>query len=299
MSGVIKIITAMCIWGSLGVFVKNISLESFELAFLRAVIASIIVGGVYFIKSKEKNNSKKDLDEEMKINPNRNKLILILSGILIGFNWVLLFQSYNYTTISNATLGYYFAPVIVVLLSPIIFKEKFTLKIGLSVFAAMGGLFLILNTQAGSSIGEFNHLKGISIALGAACLYATVMILNKYIQGVGDYERTFVQLFSAAIVLLPFVIYRNNLIINDIKSLAFIIILGVIHTGVAYVLYFSAIKDIKAQTAALLSYVDPVSAIFFSVAFLGEPLSILQVVGGGIILISAYIAQKQPQKATT
>ncbi|MGL5313950.1 MAG: DMT family transporter [Peptostreptococcaceae bacterium] len=299
MSGVIKIIIAMCIWGSLGVFVKNISLESFEVAFLRAVIATVIVGVVYFIKSKEEKDKIKYSDEDVNKKSKKNIIILIVSGILIGFNWVLLFKSYNYTTISNATLGYYFAPVMVVFLSPIILKERFTLKVGLSVIAAMLGLFLILNSQTGTSIGEFNHIKGITIALCAAGLYASVMLLNKYIQGIGDYERTFIQLFSAAVVLLPFIIYRNCLRIIDVKSLVFILILGIVHTGIAYCLYFSAIKDIKAQTAALLSYIDPVSAIFFSVVFLGEPLSVMQVIGGAIILSSAYIAQKSPQKATT
>ncbi|MGL6104977.1 DMT family transporter [Romboutsia sp.] len=287
MSGVLKIIVAMCIWGSLGVFVKNISLESFEIAFLRAVIASVVVGAIVLIK-----NNKKEVDNEEQKYSKKSFSILILSGVLIGFNWVLLFQSYEYTTISNATLSYYFAPVIVVFLSPFILKEKFTLKVGVSVISAMLGLFLIVNSQSSAAIGNFNHAKGISIALGAACLYATVVMLNKYIQDIDDYERTFIQLFSAAIVLLPFIIYRNDLVIKDSKSLILILILGVVHTGVAYCLYFSAIKEIKAQTTALLSYTDPVSAIFFSVVFLSEPLSIMQIIGGSIILISAFIAER-------
>lgn len=299
MSGIIKIITAMFIWGSLGVFVKNISLESFEIAFLRAAIATIVVGTVHFINRKKEVEYVENLETENHKKSNKNIIILIISGILIGFNWVLLFQSYKYTTISNSTLGYYFAPIIVALLSPILLKEKFTLKLSLSVIAAMVGLFLVLNSQVGNSMGDYNHIKGIIIALCAACLYATVMMLNKYIQGVSDYERTFIQLLSAGLVLLPFIIYRNCLIISDIKSLLFIIILGVLHTGIAYCLYFSAIRDINAQSAALLSYIDPVSSIFFSVIFLGEVLSIWQIIGGSVILLAAFIGEKQPQKATT
>lgn len=288
MSGVVKIIVAMCIWGSLGVFVKNISLQPFEIAFLRAVIASVIVGIVFFIK----NNKNKELEKEKEKYHKKSFLILILSGVLIGFNWVFLFQSYKYTTVSNATLSYYFAPVLVVFLSPIILKEKLTPKVGISVILAMIGLFLIVNSQSGISVGNFNHFKGISIALVAACLYATVVMLNKYIQDIDDYERTFIQLFSAAIVLLPFIIYRHNLVIKDLKSLIFILILGIVHTGLAYCLYFSSIKEIKTQTTALLSYIDPVSAIFFSVIFLSEPLSIMQIVGGIIILASAFMGDK-------
>lgn len=292
MSGVVKIILAMCIWGSLGVFVKNISLESFEIAFLRAVIASIIVGIILFIKSKKHKNINKKEKEFNK----RNFLILISSGVLIGFNWVLLFQSYKYTTVSNATLSYYFAPVLVVFLSPIILKEKLTCKVGMSIICAMLGLFLIVNNQSQISIGNFQHLKGITIALGAAFLYAIIVIMNKYIQGIDDYERTFIQLFTSAIVLLPFIIYRNNLYIKDLKSLVLIIILGVIHTGLAYCLYFSAIKEIKVKTTALLSYIDPTSSIFFSVVFLSEPLSIIQIIGGIIILGSAFIGDKSDKE---
>ncbi len=297
MSSVIKLVIAMCIWGSLGVFVKNISLESFEIAFLRATIASAFVGGVFFINSKK---TLKTIQKEYKDNKANNlkyMLILILSGVLIGFNWVLLFKSYEYTTVSNGTLSYYFAPVIVVFLSPIVLKEKFTLKTGISVICAMFGLYLILNTSSSSLIDtNYNHTKGILMGLSAASLYATVMLLNRYIQVFSDYKRTFIQLISASFVLLPFIIYRDKLVINDMKTLILIIVLGIIHTGVAYLLYFSSIKEIKSQTTALLSYIDPVSSIFFSVVFLQEALSINQVIGGSIILISAYIAQKPPKK---
>lgn len=295
MNGVVKLIIAMCIWGSLGIFVKNIELASFEIAFLRAVIASVIVGGIVLVKN---NNNKKDEEVEIEENKFSKKsfLILVLSGILIGFNWVFLFKSYEYTTISNATISYYFAPVIVVFLSPFVLKEKFTLRVGISVIAAMVGLFLIVSSQASYDIGNFNHVKGISIGLLAACFYALVVMLNKYIQDIDDYERTFIQLFSAAIVLLPFIIYRNSLFVQDFKSLMLIFILGSVHTGLAYCLYFSAIKEIKAQTTALLSYTDPVSAIFFSVVFLSEPLSITQAIGGSIILLSALIAERAPKE---
>jgi drug/metabolite transporter (DMT)-like permease len=211
----------------------------------------------------------------------------------MGLNWVLLFESYKYITVANATLTYYFAPVIVVFLSPIVLKEKFTYKSALSVIAAMFGLCLILNSNTSDTIQGLNQTKGIIIALGAAALYAAIIILNKYIQDFSDYERTFIQLFSSALVLLPFVIYRGCLKINDIKSVVLIIILGIVHTGVTYFLYFSAIKKLKAQTTALLSYIDPISSIFFSLIFLSESLSIWQVVGGSIILMSTLIGKSK------
>lgn len=295
MRPVIKLVSAMVIWGSLGVFVKNIKLESFEIAFLRAVIASILLGIIFIIKSKKENKQRKYFKEYLIKENKKQIIILILCGISLGFNWVLLFQSYRYTTVSNATIAYYFAPVIVLFLSPIILKEKFTIRNTLSVGSAIIGLIMILSNHLNITSNGYNHGKGIMLALAAAFLYASIIIFNKYIQEFEDYERTFLQLFTASVVLLPFIIYRNMIMISDIKSLIFILIIGVVHTTIAYCLYFSAIKDINTQSAAILGYIDPVSAIVFSVIFLSELLSILQIIGGGIILISAYVSNK-PQK---
>ena len=318
MGSVIKLITAMCIWGSLGIFVKNISLESVEIAFLRAIIASIMIGIICYIKSckdRKINKLKHKLENEIDINENINKestqnehnvfnkisnkkslITLILSGILIGFNWVFLFKSYEYTTVSNSTLSYYFAPIIVILISPIILKEKLTLKSILSVLAAMFGLILILNSQQNSQTEGFNHIKGIAYGLMGAFSYACAIIINKYIKESDDYKRTFIQLFTAGMVLLPFIIYRDKLILVDIKSLINILILGSVHTCIAYTLYFSSIKDLSTQTIALLSYVDPVSSIIFSALFLKEPLFILQIIGGIIILSSTFIGQMKSKE---
>ena len=263
MNSVLKLVIDMTIWGSIGVFVRNISLQSFEVAFLRATIASVFVGIIFFIKLKKEKKNNLNTEEKENKYSKKNLLTLILSGIFMGLNWVLLFESYKYTTVANATLIYYFAPVIVVFLSSIVLKEKFTYKSSLSVITAMFGLCLILNSNISDTIQALNQTKGIIIALGAAALYAAVIILNKYIQDFSDYERTFIQLFSSTLVLLPFIIYRGCLKINDVKSLVLIIILGIVHTGVTYFLYFSAIKKLKVETTALLSYVDPISPIFF------------------------------------
>ena len=166
------------------------------------------------------------------------------------------------------------------------------------MLAALCGLFIILNNQLGHSSENFNHIRGIIMGLIAACFYASIVMLNRYIQDFNDYKRTFIQLFTASVVLLPFIIYRDMLVITEIKIFGLIILLGIVHTGLAYCLYFSAIKNLKVKTTALLSYIDPISSIVFSVIFLSESLSIYQVIGGSIILISAFLGQeKQKQEA--
>lgn len=286
MNSSFKIIIAMIIWGSLGIFVKNINLPSMEIAFLRAVIASIIYIIYNIFAKKAKSNSY-----------SRNNLILlIVSGIAIGFNWVLLFQSYKFTTISNSTLSYYFAPVFVVLLSPVVLKEKLTSKKLFAITGAMLGLFLILSSQSTASSTAYNHIKGLSYGLAAAALYASVMLLNNYIKGISGFERTIIQLSASALVLLPFVIFRGEMHIDSPKSLIFILILGIVHTAVPYLLYFSALKDINVQNAAVLSYLDPISALILGTMFLNEPIGMWQIIGGALVLISAFVAENSRSK---
>ncbi|MCT8978111.1 DMT family transporter [Clostridium sp. CX1] len=297
MSAMFKVILSMAIWGSIGLFVKNIDLPSIETVFLRATIASIflIVYG-FTRKSISKSSSIENSLESQSINKNddRKKIyILIASGITMAFNWMLLFQSYKYTTISNATLSYYFAPVFVILLSPFILKEKFTKSKFFAVAGAMLGLFLILNNQGVTSSANYNHIKGIIFGLMAAVFYASVVLLNKYIKGLSGYEMTVVQISTAAIVLLPIIIYRNNLHISGLKSLIFILIVGIVHTGIPYLLYFSAMKDLKAQSIAVVSYIDPISAVIFGFVFLKETMTVFQVIGGLLILFSTFFGSKE------
>lgn len=286
MNSSLKIVIAMIIWGSIGIFVKNINLPSMETAFLRAAIASgiYIIYNLFARKAKLIRYSKKNL------------ILLTASGITMGFNWLLLFQSYKFTTISNSTLSYYFAPVFVVLLSPIVLKEKLTLKKLIAIIGAMLGLFLVLSSQSTASNVSYDHIKGISYGLAAATLYASVMLFNNYIKDLSGFERTIIQLFSSALVLLPFVISRGELHIVGSKSLIFIVILGVIHTAVPYLLYFSALKDINIQNAAVLSYLDPISALIFGTLFLHEPMGMMQVLGGIFILLSTFMAQNNKSK---
>lgn len=303
MNSTLKVLLAVLLWGSLGVFVKNISLGPVEISFFRGAIGTVFLCGVFLFKkymkkseNREDANIDKTKDEfsEKNINSKKNTIILVISGMIIGLNWAFLFNSYNYITVSNATIVYYLAPVIVVVMSPIFLKEKLTIKRVLAVVFSMFGLILIVNTQTPSSFNN-DLVRGILNAFLAAILYASVIILNKFIVGIDDYKRTFIQLLMASLVLLPLVIYRNQVVFEDFKSVIFMLILGILHTGVAYCLYFSAIKDLKAQSIAILGYIDPASSIVFSIVLLREPFSIWQLFGGIIILVSAYIAEKKPK----
>ncbi|MBU3110256.1 DMT family transporter [Clostridium lacusfryxellense] len=283
MKNKIKIISSMFIFGSIGIFVKNINLPSIEIAFLRALIGSLFLLCAGFMM-KHKLSIK--LIKE-------NILILTLSGVALGLNWILLFQAYKYTTVSNSTLSYYFAPIFVIMLAPVILKEKLTLIKILCVIVAMSGLFLIVSVGGDNITDSSNHLLGITYGLCAAVLYASIILMNKFIKDLSGFESTLIQLAIATLVLLPIIIYRGNIHVSKISSVAwiFILIVGVLHTGISYLMYFSSIQELKGQSIAILSYIDPISAVILASIFLGETITLIKIIGGVLILGSTFLSE--------
>lgn len=279
-----KIITAMVIWGTIGIFVRNIKLSSIEIAFFRACLGS---GFLILISLINRDKIDKKLLKE-------NLLVLSVSGLALGINWIALFQAMKFTTISNATLSYYFAPVFITIFSAIIFKEKMTWKNIICLAGAILGLGLIVKSGDGENVNGYNHLKGILYGLSGAVLYATIVMLNKYIKGLSGFQATLIQLFVAALVLIPMVSGKNsiNFLAMDTKTWVFILILGIVHTGIAYLLYFPSIKDVRSQSIAMLSYLDPIVAILMSFVFLGESMGVAQIIGGVLILSTSYINER-------
>lgn len=273
-------ILAMLIFGSIGLFAKNIALSAGQVALVRGIIGSVFLL-IACPLMKQKLSWKA-------IRP--NLLLLILSGTAIGFNWILMFEAYTYTTIANATLSYYFAPVFVMFLSPFILKERLTATKTACIFGAILGMFLIVGIGGGE--GK-NHIIGISYGLSAAVLYASVVIMNKFLKGLSGIETTIIQLGSASIVLLPYVLLTEQIQLFQIdqKSLLFLITLGVVHTGLGYLLYFTAMRKLKGQTIAVFSYTDPISAILMSSIFLQEQLTLLQIFGGVLILGATFLSE--------
>lgn len=288
MKGRFKLVTAMLIFGSIGVFVKHINLSSSEIAFLRGVIGcSFLIGVGFWAKQRPSFTSIKE-----------NGKLLILSGTAIGLNWIFLFQAYRYTTIAIATLSYYFAPIFVMILAPFVLKEKLTyIKVG-CILTAMIGLFLIVNPD-GNVGGVYNQAIGIFYGLSAAILYAGVILMNKFIKNLPDQETTIIQLLVASLILFPYILIKDNINFSSLTlySGLMILILGIFHTGIAYYLYFSAVKELKGQTIAVLSYIDPISAVIFAAIFLGENMSLIQIAGGVLILSSTFLSERLERTA--
>ena len=273
-SAKIMLSVSMIIFGTLGVFTRNIGVTSGELALYRAILAALLLAG-YFLVTKQKIEFKA-IKKEL--------VLLLLSGVAMGINWILLFEAYKYTTISAATLSYYFAPVIVTVACPLLFREKLTRKQIVCFILSTVGLVLIIGFDGLSGSGT--HLFGILLGLGAAVFYATVILLNKFIKKVEGIQRTFLQFLAAIVTLLPYVALTGgtHFEVLDTKGWISLLIVGLVHTGITYCMYFSALKELNGQEVAILSYLDPLVAVIISVAVLGEEMTFLQLIGGILIL---------------
>lgn len=264
---------SLVIFGTVGLFTRFIPVSAGELALYRAVLAAIVLG-LYLLITKNPvpfRAMKKQL------------LLLLISGGAMGFNWIFLFRAYDYTTVSIATLSYYFSPVLVMIACPILFREKLTLRQILCFAASTLGVVLITGVDGK---GGADHLTGVLFGLGAAVLYASVVLMNKYIHGIDGIHRTFMQFLGAIIVLLPYWAFTGGGDFSqmDTVGITCLLVLGIFHTGIIYCVYFSSIAKLPGHQVAILSYIDPLVAVLCSVLILKEPMGFWQWIGGSLIL---------------
>lgn len=275
---------SMLIFGSIGVFRRYIGLPSGLIAAVRGFVGALFLVGVMLVLRKRPSPAA----------IKKNLLPLILSGVAIGVNWILLFESYAYTTVATATLCYYMAPVLVVLASAVFFRERIGGARLLAVLAALLGMVLVSEVWAmkpgsGSAIG-------ILLALGAAVLYASVTLINKRITGIEPYDKTVVQLTAASAVILPYTIFFEKIDPNALNPTALILLLtvGILHTGVAYALYFGSVERLPSTSIAVLSYLDPILSILLSALLLGEAMTPFGIVGAVLIILSTLFSELLP-----
>lgn len=278
-----KLIAAMSIFGTIGIVRKFIPYPSSFVALVRGVIGTAFLLCVLLLSRKKPDRSA----------IGKNALLLLLSGSAIGFNWIFLFESYNYTSVATATLCYYLAPILVILASPLVLKEKLTGKKALCAAVALMGMVLVSGvTETG--FGGMAEFRGILFGLAAAVLYASVMLMNQKLTGIGAYDKTIAQLGVASVVLLPYVLLTEDVSAMQFTAAPVILLTlaGVVHTGIAYWLYFGSMGSLKAQTVALYSYIDPILAIVLSMLVLKEPMSLAAGIGAVMILGAAYVSEQ-------
>lgn len=279
------LLSSMSIFGTIGVFRRYIPFPSGMISLCRALIGTVFLLSFVFIKG-----SKLDFPAIKK-----NLKLLIIAGILLGFNWILLFEAYQYTAVSTATLCYYMEPVFFILAAAVVLKEKLTLKSFFCVIAALVGMGLV-SGFTDTNINMLADSKGILLGLAAAVLYTSVVLISKHLKEIDGANVSLVQLATASIVLIPYVF-----IVEDTSTVQFtplnismLLIIGIVHTGIAYALYYSCLKDLKSQTVALYSYIDPVVSVLLAILILNESMTLIKLIGAILILGAALVNEFYP-----
>lgn len=278
----IALIISMFVFGTIGIFRRYIPIPSSMLAMFRGFIGAAFL--IIFVLV-----TKKQLSWE-KIK--KNMIFLLLSGALIGFNWICLFEAYQYTSVATATLCYYMAPIFVILMAPVFLKEHLTIKKGCCVVVALFGMVLVSGVLDSGFNGGVEY-KGVILGLFAAAFYGCVIIINKLLSEMAAFDKTIIQLLAAAVVSMPYVFLREDTagIYFTPFIIVMILIVGVVHTGITYALYFGSMGALKAQMVALYSYIDPVVAIILSALFLKENIGITGYVGAVLVLFATMVSE--------
>ncbi len=277
-----KMILSMLIFGTIGIFRRYIPVSSAALAMSRGFLGMLFLLLVLAVSRRKPDWAA----------IRRCGLKLLISGFMLGLNWILLFEAYNYTTVAVATLCYYMAPIFVILASPLVVREKLSRRKIFCVALALAGMVLISGVLGAEE--QRISFMGLGLGLGAAVLYASIVFLNKKLTDIPAYDKTLGQLGAAALVLLPYVLIKGDAGFAelDIKGIVLLIFVGIVHTGLAYALYFGALEKVPAQTSALISYIDPVSAILLSALFLKEPMTVTEIIGAVLILTAAVLCDR-------
>lgn len=283
----LKFLGAMSIFGTVGIFVRAIPLSSAGIACFRGFVGCLFL--LLFMTVTRKKLSGGDIRQ--------NLPVLLLSGAAIGTNWILLFEAYRYTTVATATVCYYLAPVFLLIASPLL-GEKLTAKKLLCVGVALTGMVCVSGVLKGS-LPVLSELTGIGLGVGAAVLYATVMLLNKKLKSISAYDKTVIQLGTSATVVLPYLLLTGVGNLSDMTGQAWLLlaVVGIVHTGIAYTMYFGALQKLSAQTVALFCYLDPVIAILLSALLLQEPMDPFSILGTVLILGSALYSELPDRKS--
>ena len=284
----LQLIFSMMLFGTIGTLSRYINMPSSIICLGRAFFGFITIL-ILLSARKEKPDS-----EAIR----RNFRWLLLSSTLMCCNWICQFEAYKYTTIATGTLCYYMQPVFYILAGAVVLKEKLTVKKICCVAVAFGGMILVSGVlQTGLHLSE---LKGVIFGVSGGFFYAMVVLINKYMKDISPVNTTIMQLALVSVIMLPYSAATGAFGEVSITTVGIIclLILGVLHTGIGYIIYFDAVNKLPTQTVGILSYIDPVEAVMLSAFFLKEPISIFTVIGAVMILGAAAVSELTGDKKT-
>ena len=257
----LKYIVAVVLYGTIGMFLRCIALPSEAVAFCRGSVGAISI--LLYLRAKGRTPDRAAIRANLRW--------LLASGFFLGLNWIFLFQAYLRTTVAIASLCNYMAPIIVVAAAPLLLREKPEGKKLLCILAALLGIFLVTGVRG----------------------FAAIVVCNKKLKDISGFDRAVVQLAVSALTILPYLFANNwgQSLLPDLRSGLLTLMLGVVHTGLAYVFYFSAMGALPVQTVAILGYLEPVVSVLCSAVFLRESMSPAGWVGAVLVIGAAAASE--------
>ncbi len=274
----IKYLSALLLFGLNGIVASHIALNSYEIVFLRTLIGSVLLLFL-FLLSKGRFHIK-----EYK----KDTLFITLSGIAMGTSWMFLYEAYQQIGVSLSSLLYYCGPVIVMILSPLIFKEKLTVPKLVGFAVVLVGILLVNGNAADGNINTW----GLFCAAMSAVTYFFMVTLNKQAKNITGMENSVIQLIVSFLTVGIFMLIKQGIIIHVPANAWFwVLVLGIVNTGIGCYLYFSPLSKLPVQTVAVCGYLEPLSAVVFAAILLGEKMTLIQVAGAACIIGGAMIGE--------
>lgn len=265
-------VTAMLIWGSVGVFVRIAAQPAATIVFVRVFTAFLVLALFALLRKQPFSFA-------------GHGPLAVLSGIFIAANWLFFFKSIQTTTIGNAVLTYYMAPVLAILWARLFLKERLERRFFQAI--PLAGAGVVLMTSEYSFSLSSNDFIGILFGLAGAFFYSFVVVMAKYMSGITPRNLVMVQMGVSSLFFLPFVLFDPPTL--TLPSTSAMITMGVVHSALALSIYFSSLQKIKIQHASILSYIDPASALLYAYLIFQETPGLYTLLGGACILLASWL----------
>ncbi len=274
----IKYISALLLFGLNGIVASHIPMNSYEIVFLRTLIGCILLIALFLI-----GKGKFHIKEYKK-----DTLFIVLSGVAMGTSWMFLYEAYQQIGVSLSSLLYYCGPVIVMILSPLIFREKLTAPKLFGFATVLVGIFLVNGNATQSSSNPW----GLFCGAMSAVMYFFMVTLNKQSKNISGMENSVIQLVVSFLTVAVFMGIKQGFVLDvPVSAWGWILVLGIVNTGIGCYLYFSPLAKLPVQTVAVCGYLEPLSAVVFAALLLGEKMTVIQIVGAVCIIGGAMIGE--------
>ncbi|TAN42565.1 MAG: DMT family transporter [Nitrospirae bacterium] len=275
------IIASMFIWSSWGVILKITGIPVHTVIFFSSLVSATALG-IFLLKKKGLSG----------FSYKKWAVSLIGLGLVSLLNTYAFFYAYQTTSIANAVLTHYTAPVFVAFLAPLFLGEKLTLRAAFSVAIATAGLWIMIGASPAElyalMITGDNNTIGILAGLFSGLAYAfIILILRKLAQALNPLATIFFQNSLITLFLIPMALKSPPGMGAEIVLT--LLITGLLHSTLAPFLYVSGMKHVTANNTAILGYFEPVCSITLGFLMLGEAVGMNTLLGGAMILFSGYL----------